>query len=323
MKTLDFNHHFKTESWREIFLAGGCFWGVQQYFRNMIGVVLTDVGYANGIIPETDYEHLKITHHAETVRLVYDQERLSLGTILEHFLRIIDPYSLDRQGNDVGEQYRSGIFYIDEESGAFCRAFITAFEQQEGEQTAIEIDPLYHYVFAETEHQDYLVKNPNGYCHINIAPEALLKPKVDLEKYHQKQLEALSEIEYKVTQEDFTEAPFTGEYNDHYQKGIYVDVVTGEPLFSSSTKFNSGCGWPSFAKPIDENVIHYFDDDSKGRHRIEVRSHQGDSHLGHVFEDGLPELGGLRYCINSAALRFIPFEEMDEQGYGDLKVLVL
>lgn len=138
-------------------------------------------------------------------------------------------------------------------------------------------------------------------------------------KDYSKQIEQLNDIQYKVTQENATERPFTGEYDDFYEKGIYVDIVSGEPLFSSAMKFDAGCGWPAFAKPLVEENVTEHEDASLARVRTEVRSKNADSHLGHVFGDGPKELGGLRYCINSAALKFIPLEQMDEAGYGDYK----
>lgn len=136
-------------------------------------------------------------------------------------------------------------------------------------------------------------------------------------KKYQDKIEQLTELQYKVTQENATERPFTGEYDDFYEKGIYVDIVSGEPLFSSSDKYDAGCGWPSFSRPISEAMVTEHEDTSLARTRTEVRSSEGDSHLGHVFNDGLEELGGLRYCINSAALKFIPLEEMEAAGYAD------
>lgn len=191
----------------------------------------------------------------------------------------------------------------------------------------VEIGPLVNYYTAEEYHQNYLEKNPTGYCHIpreemkifsglRIDPGDYKKPAVSVIK------DKLSEAAYSVTQQNATEAPFTNKYDDHFEKGIYVDVVTGEPLFSSTDKFDSGCGWPAFSKPIEEPAVVKKEDKSFGMNRTEVRSRAGDSHLGHVFygEAGTPD--GVRYCINSAALRFVPYEKMDEEGYGYLKDIV-
>lgn len=142
------------------------------------------------------------------------------------------------------------------------------------------------------------------------------------DKNYKENIEKLTELQYKVTQEEFTERPFSGEYDDFYEKGIYVDIVSGEALFSSSAKYDAGCGWPSFSKPIAGSSLTEHMDNSLARTRTEVRSSSADSHLGHVFEDGPEELGGLRYCINSASLKFIPLEEMDAAGYSEFKQFV-
>ena len=146
--------------------------------------------------------------------------------------------------------------------------------------------------------------------------------KINKDLYKRKDVETLkkelSPIEYAVTMEDATESPYTGEYWNSFEEGIYVDITSGEPLFSSKDKFNSSCGWPSFSKPIEKDATKYYKDTSHLMERIEVRSRVGDAHLGHVFPDGPEELGGLRYCINSAALRFIRKEDMEKEGYGYL-----
>lgn len=322
MKKLDLDFRYPNENWKQIFLAGGCFWGVQRYFQKMVGVIMSDVGYANGNSSTTSYKELNITKHAEVVRVVYDINLISLKEILDAFFEIIDPFSINKQGNDIGEQYRSGIYFIDENDGEFCKKYVEDFNQRVQKNSAVEVEKLKHYIFAEEYHQDYLMKNPNGYCHIPLTKLKSDKPKVDLNKYKNADLSKLSQIQFEVTQNDYTEMPFSGEYDKNYKKGIYVDVVSGEPLFSSSMKFDSGCGWPSFAKPIDGSSIEYLEDNSRGRQRVEVRSKGANSHLGHVFDDGIEEFGGLRYCINSASLRFIPLEDMKEEGYEEFMVLV-
>ena len=189
-----------------------------------------------------------------------------------------------------------------------------------GRKIAVEVEKLRHYILAEDYHQDYLKKNPSGYCHIDVTDAE--KPLIDAANYEKPSQEvlkeSLTEESYRVTQEAATEAPFTNAYDQTFEEGIYVDITTGEPLFFAKDKFASGCGWPSFSRPISKELIHYYKDLSYGMERIEVRSRSGNAHLGHVFTDGPRELGGLRYCINSASLHFVAKDEMDEAGYGYL-----
>ncbi|AME10206.1 peptide methionine sulfoxide reductase [Gemella sp. oral taxon 928] len=305
---------------KEIYLAGGCFWGVEEYFSRLDGVVETTVGYANGNSEVAEYKLLKQTNHAETICIKYDIDKISLREILLHYFRIIDPLSVNKQGNDVGTQYRTGIYYTDEEDLKEIEKVYKEKEDEYHQALAVELEVLKNYIKAEEYHQDYLKKNPNGYCHIN--PNLASEPLIDKTKYKKKEKELLkkelTQEQYAVTMENSTESPYTGEYCDKFEEGIYVDITTGEPLFSSEDKFHSGCGWPSFSKPFSVDVAKYYKDNSHLMERIEVRSRIGDSHLGHVFTDGPKELGGLRYCINSAALKFIKKEDMEEEGYGDL-----
>ncbi|MGB6779790.1 MAG: peptide-methionine (R)-S-oxide reductase MsrB, partial [Planococcus citreus] len=187
-----------------------------------------------------------------------------------------------------------------------------------------EVEPMTNYYLAENYHQDYLEKNPDGYCHVDFTSledqevPQLVDP-ADYQKPDEEEIrEMLTDEQYRVTQEDGTETAFDNEYDGFYEPGIYVDIVTGEPLFSSKDKYDSGTGWPSFTKPIDPTVVTEHDDLSLFGMQTEIRSRAGDSHLGHVFEDGPEDAGGLRYCMNSAALRFVPLEEMETQGYGYL-----
>ncbi len=316
---------------QEIYFAGGCFWGLEEYFSRIPGVHEVTAGYANGTRAHPSYEEVCSgkTGHAESVHIRYDPERVSLKTLAEQFFKIIDPVSVNRQGNDTGSQYRSGMYYVSEEDRATLASVMARVQKTYNRPLAVELLPLQQYYLAEEYHQDYLKKNPEGYCHISfdsledIRPEkkALVDPnrysrpsEADLQK-------TLRPEAYAVTRKSGTERAFSGEFWDHKEDGIYVDVATGEPLFSSADKFDSGCGWPSFTKPIDPAVLTRREDGSYGMKRTEVRSRVGDSHLGHVFDDGPKDKGGLRYCINSAALRFIPYAEMDEK-YGELKVLV-
>ena len=304
----------------EIYLAGGCFWGLEEYFSRISGVLATSVGYANGQVETTNYQLLKETDHAETVQVIYDEKEVSLREILLYYFRVIDPLSINQQGNDRGRQYRTGIYY---QAQADLPAIYTVVQEQErmlGRKIAVEVEKLRHYILAEDYHQDYLKKNPSGYCHIDVADAE--KPLIDASNYEKPSQEvlkkSLTEESYRVTQEAATEAPFSNAYDQTFEEGIYVDITTGEPLFFAKDKFASGCGWPSFSRPISKELIHYYKDLSHGMERIEVRSRSGNAHLGHVFTDGPRELGGLRYCINSASLRFVSKDEMEEEGYGYL-----
>ncbi len=304
----------------EIYLAGGCFWGLEDYFSRIEGVKKTTVGYANGQVESTNYQLIHQTDHAETVHLIYDEKRVSLREILLYYFRVIDPLSVNKQGNDVGRQYRTGVYYTDEGDKAVIEQVFAEQEKQLGQKIAVELEPLRHYVLAEDYHQDYLKKNPDGYCHINVNDA--YQPLVDPGQYEKptdaELKEQLTQEQYQVTQHSATERPFHNAYNATFEEGIYVDVTTGEPLFFAGDKFESGCGWPSFSRPIAREVLRYYEDKSHGMERIEVRSRSGNAHLGHVFTDGPESAGGLRYCINSAALRFIPKEKMEAEGYAYL-----
>ena len=304
----------------EIYLAGGCFWGLEEYFSRIFGVLQTSVGYANGQVETTNYQLIKETDHAETVQVVYDEKVVSLREILLYYFRVIDPLSVNQQGNDRGRQYRTGIYYLEEADLPTINTVVREQELLIGRKIAVEVEKLRHYILAEDYHQDYLKKNPGGYCHIDVRDAE--KPLIDAANYEKPSQavlkEKLSEESYRVTQEAATEAPFSNAYDQTFEEGIYVDITTGEPLFFAKDKFASGCGWPSFSRPISKELIHYYQDLSHGMERIEVRSRSGNAHLGHVFTDGPQELGGLRYCINSASLRFIAKDEMEEAGYGYL-----
>lgn len=308
---------------REIYLAGGCFWGVEGYFKRIEGVKDTTCGYANGKTANPSYEDVcrHNTGHAETVKVLFDTDVINLEDLLIYYFRIIDPVSVNKQGNDVGTQYRTGIYYTDESLLPVIKAAVEREQRKYNEKIAVEVLPLENFYSAEEYHQNYLDKNPNGYCHINLnlANEPIVRSE-NYKKLDDKELkEKLTTLQYDVTMNAATERPFDNEFNSNFERGIYVDITSGEPLFLSTDKFESGCGWPSFSKPIQKDLVRYNEDLSLGRRRIEVRSNAADAHLGHVFDDGPSELGGLRYCINSAALRFIPIDKMDAQGYGYLK----
>jgi len=307
---------------KEIYLAGGCFWGTEKYLKSIPGVKNTEVGYANGMIHNPSYEDVchKNTGHAETVRVEYDPAYIDLTHIINLFFQVIDPTSINKQGNDVGSQYRTGIYYVDPKDEPIILAAISELQKKYDRRIAVEIEPLKNYYPAEEYHQGYLTKNPNGYCHIgrdafDRARLSIVNP-ADYSVPEEAELrKKLTQLQYRVTRENATEDPYHNEYYAQSSPGIYVDIVTGEPLFSSADKFDA-CGWPAFSKPIDPSVIDTKLDKSWGMVREEVRSRVGDNHLGHVFPDGPKESGGLRYCINSASLRFIPKENMEAEGYG-------
>ena len=335
--------HIPTDGQKEIYLAGGCFWGTELYTSLVYGVVSAESGYANGATSHPSYREVcSGSGHAETVHIVYDPAKVSLDQLLLAFYDSIDPTAKDRQGNDIGRQYRSGIYYVPNADGAesadaaVIRASLEALQQRIGKPVAIEMGPIVNVYRAEDDHQEYLVKNPNGYCHISPAliaqmrekraaaeREAEAKPLRTFEKPSDEELKArLTGMQYAVTQQKATEPAFRNEYDHEFREGIYCDITTGEPLFISTDKYDSGCGWPAFSRPIDSALIAEHEDRSYGMVRTEVTAAGSGAHLGHVFDDGPAATGGLRYCINSASLRFIPKEEMEAEGYGDYLYLL-
>ena len=309
-----------------IYLAGGCFWGMEKLMQSIPGVLDAVSGYANGTgVKDADYKTVCTgkTGFRETVAVTYDPDRVSLDQLLFAYFEVIDPTAVNRQGHDTGTQYQAGIYYADDESKRTVER-IAAIERSRTPRFAVEIGPLVNFFPAEEYHQNYLDKNPNGYCHIPFAEIARLsRSTIDAGKYARPAEEdiraALTPEQFAVTQQKGTEPPFTSEFFGSTKKGLYVDVVTGEPLFTSDDMYHSSCGWPSFTKPVEPSVVVERTDYTHGMHRLEVRSRAGDSHLGHVFEGDAESPNGIRYCINGASLRFIPFEELDAQGYGDLK----
>ena len=277
-----------------IYLAGGCFWGVEAFIARLKGVNSTEVGYANGRDLAPTYEKVCTgkTGHAETVKATYNPKIITLEEILENFFKIIDPYSKNRQGPDIGTQYRTGIYWQDPADRDIVISFLKEKQKLTDKRIAVEAYPISSFYTAEGYHQKYLERNPHGYCH------------VDLNLIDDEEFNHLSKEEYEITQLSLTEPPFSGKYDDFFEEGVYVDVVDGEVLFSSDDKFDSGCGWPAFSKPVSDDVIVKHRDFSHGTTRIEVRSAKSNSHLGHLFHDGPG--GSPRYCINSAALKFIP-----------------
>ncbi len=306
----------------EVWLAGGCFWGTEAYMKRINGVKHTSVGYANGFIEEPTYEMVctSQTGHAEAVYVAFDPKVIQLDYILDAYFQSINPTLLNQQGNDIGTQYRTGIYYSDINQKDTIIASLKKLQEKYQEKVVVECEPIQSYYLAEEYHQNYLEKNPNGYCHI---PQSLMEYAESYNMYKKKDRDdlklVLDPLAFDVTQNDATEAPYSHVYDKLYEKGIYVDITTGEPLFSSEDKYDAGCGWPSFTKPITAPFVTMKDDTSFGMKRVEVRSRAGDSHLGHVFTDGPSDKGGLRYCINGAALKFVSYDDMEKEGYAYLK----
>ena len=325
VEVMDFSH----EPENVIYLAGGCFWGIEHLMQSIPGVIDAQSGYANGTGAEdANYETVcaQDTGFRETVRVEYDPEQVSLDALLLAYFYVIDPAVENRQGNDIGPQYQTGVYYTNDKAKEAVER-IAQIERSRSKKFVVEIGPLLNYYPAEEEHQDYLANNPYGYCHIPLEEIKLFSNlRIDPGDYQKPAAETirdkLTQEQYYVTQQSGTEYAFDNEFWDQFEKGIYVDIVTGEPLFSSTDKFESSCGWPAFSKPIEAPAVVQREDNSYGMKRIEVRSRAGNSHLGHVFTDDPESPNGVRYCINSASLRFIPYAKMEAEGYGYLLDLV-
>ena len=317
------NHHATAPEENVLYFAGGCFWGTEHFFKQIGGVISTEAGYANGNIKDPTYEDVTSgnTGFVETVKVTFDPLLVKPELLIDLYLKTINPLSLNQQGNDIGTQYRTGIYYSFPNYQSIVQDKLIDLGKIYKGEILVENKTIQNFYSAESYHQDYLEKNPNGYCHITpdmfeMARNANPLPNKPYVKKEQKILQKeLTPLQYEVTQNGLTEKPFDNEYDQEFREGIYVDITTGEPLFVSVDKYDAGCGWPSFSKPIDKNLIKEIEDRSNGMHRIEIKSKTGDAHLGHVFDDGPKAKGGLRYCVNSAALKFIPKDEMKKKGY--------
>ncbi|MFZ0566018.1 MAG: peptide-methionine (R)-S-oxide reductase MsrB [Chlamydiales bacterium] len=300
-------------------LAGGCFWCIESAFRKVLGVTSTRCGYTGGTHPNPTYEEVcrGDTGHVEAVEVEFDPERITFLQILDIFWRQIDPLDARGQFADRGSSYQTVIFYHDEKQKILAEKSKASIQKGFDRPVATKILPAKPFYPAEESHQNYCLKQPERYKHYRSGHEKQLQQIWQDKTPSQEDLrEKLTPLQYKVTQEEETEPPFKNEYWENKEEGIYVDVVSGEPLFASTDKFDSKSGWPSFTQPIRSESLDEHDDWKLGSRRTEIRGKKSNAHLGHLFPDG-PLPNGMRYCINSAALRFIPKDKMEEEGYGE------
>ncbi|UAT30686.1 peptide-methionine (S)-S-oxide reductase MsrA [Bacillus badius] len=315
-----------TEQSKLATFAGGCFWCMVAPFDEQPGIKEVVSGYTGGHTENPTYEEVcsDQTGHYEAVQITFDPAVFPYEKLLQLFWQQIDPTDAGGQFNDRGLSYRTAIFYHDEEQKAMAEASKAklAASGRFSKPIATEILPAGPFYRAEERHQHYYKKNS---FHYNLYKEGsgratFIRDHWKNQKTDEQLRKELTPLQYEVTRNNATEPPFQNEYWNHMDEGIYVDIISGEPLFSSTDKYDAGCGWPSFTKPLRRMELAEKLDTSHGMRRIEVRAKTSDSHLGHVFDDG-PGPDHARYCINSAALRFVPKSKLEEEGYGEFKRL--